>query len=203
MQGETTSSSVRPAGSRLAFRIVIAVLAILLLTFLAFDFWFYRAARASLPQLQGSIRLAGLTAPVNVTFDSVGVPNISASNLADLFFAQGYITAQDRLWQMDTARRYASGDLAAVLGPEYVKVDREQRILGLRQLAEKAAAEMDPAEKGYFPSLRRRRECLHRSASENSAAGIPLPYIFSACLDGRGFVAGRHGNDGVSESRGL
>ena len=85
-----------------------------------------------------------------VTYDSLGVPNIAAANLPDLFFAQGYVTAQDRLWQMDMTRRYASGDLAVILGPEYVKYDREQRILGLRQVAEKAAAEMDPQQRAQF-----------------------------------------------------
>ena len=122
----------------------------LLVAFLAFDVWFYRAVQAALPQRDGTVRLAGLAAPVIVTYDSLGVPNISASNLPDLFFAQGYITAQDRLWQMDMTRRYASGDLSAVLGAEFVKVDREQRILGLRQVAETAAVNMDPAQRAHF-----------------------------------------------------
>ena len=135
-----TSSAVRPSKSKFIFRAVIAVLVLLLLAFLGFDFWFYRAVRAALPQRDGSVRLAGLTAPVIVTYDALAVPNISASNLPDLFFAQGYITAQDRLWQMDMTRRFASGDLAVALGPKYLKYDREQRILGLRQVAERAAS---------------------------------------------------------------
>ena len=138
------ASVVRPAKSRLAFRSVIAVLVLLLVAFLGFDFWFYRAARGSMPQRDGTIHLAGLAAPVTVTYDRLGVPNIVASNLPDLFFAQGYITAQDRLWQMDMTRRFASGDLAVILGREYLKYDREQRILGLRQVAAKVAASIDP-----------------------------------------------------------
>ena len=78
------------------------------------------------------------------------MPNISASNLGDLFFAQGYVTAQDRLWQMDMTRRFASGDLAVILGPQYLKYDREQRILGLRQVAEQVAATMDVAQRARF-----------------------------------------------------
>ena len=92
------------------------------------------------------------TAPVIVTYDARGVPNIAASNLPDLFFAQGYVTAQDRLWQMDMVRRYASGDLAVILGPDYVSYDREHRILGLRQVAEKSAANMDQAQRAQFES---------------------------------------------------
>ncbi len=132
------------------FRAVIAVLVVLLVAFLAFDYWFYRAVRASLPQRDGVVQVAGLSAPVVVRYDKLGVPNISASNLPDLFFAQGYITAQDRLWQMDMTRRYASGDLAVILGPDYVKYDRENRILGLRQVAQRTAAAMDAQQRAQF-----------------------------------------------------
>ena len=126
------------------------MLLLLLIVFLAFDFWFYRAVRAALPQVDGTIHLSGLAGPVIVTYDALGVPNIAAANLPDLFFAQGYVTAQDRLWQMDMTRRYASGDLAAILGPEFVKLDREHRILGLRQVAEKTVANMDVAQRAHF-----------------------------------------------------
>jgi penicillin amidase len=80
------------------------------------------------------------------------VPTITASTLDDLFFAQGYVIAQERLWQMDMTRRFASGDLAAILGPDFAKVDRDQRILGLRQVAEKTVASMDPVQKAQFQS---------------------------------------------------
>jgi penicillin amidase len=123
---------------------------LLLIAFLAFDAWFYRAVRDSLPQRDGTIHLAGLTAPVTVTYDHLGVPNISAASLPDLFFAQGYITAQDRLWQMDVMRRFSAGELAAVLGPKYLKYDREQRILGLRQVAQRTAARMGPRDRAHF-----------------------------------------------------
>ncbi len=150
MEATNTLSSVRPAKSKFIFRTVVLSLVVLLLAFLGFDFWFYRAVRASLPQRDGTIHLSGLVAPVIVTYDSLGVPNISASNLGDLFFAQGYITAQDRLWQMDMTRRFASGDLAVILGPKYLKYDREQRILGLQQVAEQIAAAMDAGQRGHF-----------------------------------------------------
>jgi len=146
----TTIAPPARSHRKFIFRVVVAVLLLLLLIFLAFDVWFYRAVRAALPQVDGTVHLAGLTAPVIVTYDSLGVPHIAASNLSDLLFAQGYITAQDRLWQMDMTRRFAAGELSAVLGPEYVKVDREQRILGLRQVAQQAVANMPPAQKAQF-----------------------------------------------------
>ena len=145
-----TVPAVRSPKPRIALRIVIALLALLLIAFLGFDLWFYRAVRNSQAQRDGIVQLAGLVAPVTVTYDSLGVPNISASNLPDLFFAQGYVTAQDRLWQMDMLRRYTSGDLAVILGPEYVKYDRENRILGLRYVAQQAAAAMDPQTRAHF-----------------------------------------------------
>src|SRR5271165_2476966 len=150
MVATTIVPPARSSNRKFIFRAVVAVLLLLLIAFLAFDFWFYRAVRAALPQVDGTIHLAGLTNPVIVTYDSLGVPNISASSLPDLLFAQGYITAQDRLWQMDMTRRYASGDLSAVLGPEYVKIDREQRILGLRQVAERSVANMTAAQRAQF-----------------------------------------------------
>lgn len=144
-----SSTVVRTPPKRfsLALRVVLVILAFLLLLFLLADIWFYRAMKGALPMVDGTMKMSSLSAPVIVTRDSLGVPNIVAGNLHDLFFAQGFVTAQDRLWQMDMTRRYASGDLAAILGPAFVKVDTEQRILGLRQVAEKAAAAMDPAER--------------------------------------------------------
>src|SRR5271165_5996800 len=150
MVASTTASPARSTQSKFIFRAVIGVLLLLLVAFLAFDVWFYRAVQAALPQRDGTVRLAGLAAPVIVTYDSLGVPNISAANLPDLFFAQGYVTAQDRLWQMDMTRRFASGDLAVILGPEYVKYDRENRILGLWQVAQRSAASMDPQQRAHF-----------------------------------------------------
>jgi penicillin amidase len=123
------------------------LLVFVLALFLLGDIWFFRAAKESLPVVDGTLKLSGLAAPVIVTRDSLGVPNISAQNLHDLFFAQGFVTAQDRLWQMDMTRRYASGDLSAVLGPEYIKTDEEQRILGLRQVAEKTVANLPADER--------------------------------------------------------
>src|SRR5208283_6007130 len=150
MISTTISPPRRTSTARIALGVVIGIVALLLIAFLAFDFWFYRAVRAALPQEDGTIGLAGLTQPVLVSRDSLGVPTITAANLNDLFFAQGFVTAQERLWQMDMTRRFASGDLAVILGPDFVAADREQRILGLRQAAEKAAAIMDPAQRSQF-----------------------------------------------------
>ena len=172
----TTSYSPhsRTSSSRTALRVVVALLALGLLVFLGFDVWFYRAVRAALPQSDGVVHLAALSQPVIVTRDGLGVPTITASDLHDLFFAQGYITAQERLWQMDMTRRFASGDLSVILGPDLVRVDREQRILGLRQVAEKLAANMDEAQHAQFQAY---ADGVNAYIAEHSKT-LPLEFRF-------------------------
>jgi penicillin amidase len=97
--------------------------------------WLRSAARAALPMLDGDVQAAGLSAPVTVRRDAHGVPHIEAANQDDLFLAQGYVTAQDRLWQMDVYRRNANGELAEVLGAALVKHDTAQRVLRFRATA--------------------------------------------------------------------
>ncbi len=106
--------------------------------------------RTSLPQLDGQLHVAGLSHPVTVRRDGHGVPHITAANMDDLIVAQGYVTAQDRLWQMDMLRRYASGNLAEILGPSAVEHDRAQRTLEIGHAADAALAVMDPADRQFL-----------------------------------------------------
>src|SRR6185503_16654913 len=69
-------------------------------------------APKSFPQINGEIQLAGLDGPVDVYRDQMGIPHIYASTQHDLFFAQGYVHAQDRFWQMDVSRHIGSGRLS-------------------------------------------------------------------------------------------
>jgi len=115
----------------------------------------YWAARSALPQLDGNLTVPGLAAPVHVIRDGHGAPTIEASSFDDLFFAQGYVTAQDRLFQMDGMRRYAAGELAEVLGPDYVKHDRQQRILGLKVVARKTIELASPEVQSHFAAYAR------------------------------------------------
>jgi penicillin G amidase len=102
-------------------------------------------SRDSFPQADGSLELTGLRAPVRVLRDTWGVPHIYAENLPDLLFAQGYVHAQDRLWQMDFSRRLVAGRLAEVAGSLAAPVDRWLRVLGLRRVSEQEPALLDPA----------------------------------------------------------
>lgn len=104
--------------------------------------WMRSITMAALPQLDGDLRITGLSAPVTVRRDAHGVPHIEAATQDDLFVAQGYVTAQDRLWQMDTYRRSASGELAEVLGSRLVRHDTVERVMGYRKVAERIYANL-------------------------------------------------------------
>ncbi len=82
------------------------------------------------PQLNGRLQLDGLQQEVEILRDKHGVPHIYAQNERDLFFAQGYVHAQDRLFQMDINRRIGSGRLSELVGPLAIKADRFARIIG-------------------------------------------------------------------------
>jgi len=137
------------------WRIVRWIFGLLLIVVLAALGYGYFIVRSALPQLDGNVAIKGLSAGVKVTRDQHGVPAIEAASLGDLFFAQGYVTAQDRLWQMDIMRRFAGGELSEILGPDTVKVDREQRILGLRAAAKKSVALLSERDRSYFEAYAR------------------------------------------------
>src|SRR5690242_14085611 len=79
---------------------------------------------ARLAQTEGTIVVPGLKQEVRVLRDRSGIPHIYAKNVPDLFFAQGFIQAQDRLFEIDLWRRSTQGRLAEILGPEYAERDR-------------------------------------------------------------------------------
>src|SRR5437868_6748615 len=130
-----------------SFRIVSAMVIFFLVVVASVVVSFVWIAKASLPQLDGQLRVVGLRAPVTILRDGQGMPHIRASSMEDALFAQGYVTAQDRLWQMDITRRFAAGELSEILGADLVRHDREQRILLLPAVAERAAAALSADER--------------------------------------------------------
>ncbi len=150
-----TTPAVTAPKRRWVLRTVLFVILLFLLAAGGMIGWFYSVARAALPQLDGTLAVRGLSAPVTVTRDAHGIPTIDAASLEDLFFAQGYVTAQDRLWQMDVIRRFAAGEMSELLGPELLKHDREQRILGLRAASKHAEQGLSSRDRGYFEAYAR------------------------------------------------
>lgn len=105
-----------------------------------FDAPTHVAAAAPSQVATDTLTLAGLSAPVTIRRDERGIPHIEASNEADLYFAQGYATASDRLWQMDLLRRTGRGELAEIFGRSVLEEDKRHRILGFAALSESLAA---------------------------------------------------------------
>lgn len=104
-------------------------------------------AEERLAQLEGTVEVPGLEAPVEILRDENGVAHIYAQNQRDLFFAQGYVAAQDRLYQIEIWRRTGAGELAEVLGPDYVERDRIARLVRYRGDMEAEWASYSPHSK--------------------------------------------------------
>jgi penicillin amidase len=109
--------------------------------------WLHSAAKAALPVLDGDLHVAGLSAPVIVLRDAHGVPHIEAASQDDLLIAQGYVTAQDRLWQMDAYRRNAEGTLAEIMGSSLVEHDKAQRVMQFKNSAQRIYDHLLPADR--------------------------------------------------------
>jgi penicillin amidase len=147
----TTTTPVTSArGGRGFGRILVFAVIVILCAVLVAGSWLYFIARSALPQLDGAVTVPGLSARVTVSRDGLGVPTIDAVRVEDLLFAQGYVTAQDRLWQMDIMRRFAAGEISEILGVEFLKHDREQRILGLRVAARKGLGTLSAQDRSHF-----------------------------------------------------
>lgn len=102
------------------------------------------------PEVEGEVQLAGLQESVEVIRDEEGVPHIRSNNENDLYIAQGYIQAQDRLFQMDLSRRLASGRLSEVVGSAALDNDKYFLTLGLRRAAEASYQEYSDTAKNVL-----------------------------------------------------
>ena len=130
--GRIVKKTLKIAGwTLLALLVVLAVAAVWLV-------------RRPWPQTSGTLAVAGLAAPVEVIRDAWGIPNLYAQNEHDLFFAQGYTHAQDRLWQMEMNRHVSSATLSQLFGRATLDADRYLRTLGMHRNAEKSWKLLEP-----------------------------------------------------------
>ena len=128
-------------------KLIIGSLGLLLLALVIAVLFLRYQLRKSFPETSGTLTLEGLHAVVDVTRDEFGVPRIAARNEHDLMVALGYVHAQDRLWQMDMARRAAEGRLSELFGKRTLDFDRMFRIAGLRRISEALERQLSPASK--------------------------------------------------------
>jgi len=132
--------------------------------------YIHHAMRASLPRIDGTLHVAGLGAPVVVVRDAHGVPHIRAASIDDLAFAQGYVTAQDRLWQMDMLRRHAAGEFAEILGSSMLAHDQTQRLEQIRNTADAIVTQLPPEELRYLNDYAHGVNALIAATSSNLPA---------------------------------
>ena len=107
------------------------------------------------PTLSGQMRLHGLDDAVEILRDRWGVPHIYARTTHDMLFAQGFVHAQDRLWQMDFQRRVVAGRLAEIIGRALVPADRNVRIVGMYRAADEEARLLDAESRRILKRTRR------------------------------------------------
>lgn len=124
------------------------VLLFLIIVFIGFVgiavYWtFYKP----LPNYSAHIKLKGLEQPVTINWDSYGVPHITAKNMHDLYFAIGYVQAQDRLWQMTLTQIAEQGRFAEFFGKKMVPTDKYLRVLGFWRMAKKLQKTLPDTEK--------------------------------------------------------
>ena len=151
--------------------IVVLTIALLLIGTLATAFGLL--VLRPLPTIDGDERLIGLHERAEVLRDAFGVPHIFAADEHDLFFLQGFVTAQDRLWQMDIYRRAASGRLAEVLGEPGLESDRFMRTLGL---ARAAALDSGVISSGTLATLQAFSDGVNKYL-EQHGDGLPVEFV--------------------------
>jgi penicillin amidase len=159
--------------------------------------------QGALPKLTGKLDVRGLTEPVEVFRDEYGIPHIRAANRRDAFFAQGFVTAQDRLWHMEYDRRRGMGRWAEVVGPAAVEQDLAMRRLRLEASARADYEAVDPETRemldAYALGVNAFIEANDNLAIEFQIAGLePEPW---QPWDGLTVYKVRHVNMGVFESK--
>lgn len=154
-------------------------------------------ARESLARLDGTIALPGLAADVEVLRDEWGVPHIYARNTDDLFFAQGSVMAQDRLWQMKLARRIGQGRVSELIGPAGFAHDQLIRLLKFR-------GPWDEAEwTNYHPDGRRIFAAYARGINAfiaHASANLPVEFKLSGIRRHNGRIAWGRTATGTDEA---
>ena len=156
-------------------RILLASLAAILVLCVAALAYLTWAAKQAEPLYSGEVTAAGLSRPVQVRFGPHAVPTIEAETLQDLLFAQGFVVASERMWQMDLMRRLATGRLAEVFGKDALAADRMHRTIGLGRAARESFQTLDEPERGLLLSY-----AAGVNAYREQAVGrLPVEYLIS------------------------
>src|SRR5258708_909251 len=139
----------------------------------------YKVAPQSFPQIDGTIHLQGLDGAVDVYRDKMGIPHIYASTAHDLFFAEGYIHAQDRFWQMDAWRHIGSGTVSEMFGKGEIPTDSFLRTLGWRETAEQEYRNLNPDSKAIIDAY---TEGVNAYLKDHDGTALSLEYAVLGLL---------------------
>jgi penicillin amidase len=166
----------RTGGSRWLTFLIWLLIAVLVLVVAAAGLGWWTVQR-SFPTTAGQIDVSGLQHEVTVTRDDAGIPGIVAESDHDLFFAQGYVHAQDRFWEMDFRRHVTAGRLAELFGESQVPTDAFIRTLDWRGVAEAEYALLDEASRAYYDAY---AEGVNAYLAERQGADLSLEYAVLA-----------------------
>ena len=136
--------------ARLRRRVLLGVILLVVLAVLGTTAFGIGLVRQAWPQVAGEITLEGLSGPVSVVRDARGVPHVYADSPVDLFRAQGYVTAQDRFFEMDMRRHVTAGRLAELVGGSALPSDKMIRTMGWRRVAEEELPKLAPTTRQYL-----------------------------------------------------
>lgn len=162
----------RSVGRILGISLFSFVAGVIVLALIAAGFGVWTVQR-SFPQLDGEAVVAGLDAPVTVQRDALGIPVITAGSTDDLFFAQGYVHAQDRFWEMDFRRHVTSGRVSEIFGESQLATDKFLRTLGWRETAEEEVAALDDDTLSYYEAY---AEGVNAYLADHDGADASLEY---------------------------
>lgn len=154
-------------------RIAFGVVAGLLVVAVAIAFFVVWTIQRSFPQSTGDLELSGLQAEVSVQRDELGVPTITADSAHDLFYAQGFVHAQDRFFEMDFRRHVTSGRVAEMFGESQAGTDLFLRTLGWRDVAEQEVEALDETTRAYYEAY---ADGVNAYLASNDGAELSLEY---------------------------
>lgn len=165
-----------PGSGRIFFRIFVSLIVILAAILIISVY----LVRRSFPQLNGEIKISGLNSTVRILRDRFGVPQIYASTPHDLFFAQGFVHAQDRFWQMDVWRHTGAGRLSEMFGKSQIDTDKFLRTLGWERIVRDELNRTDPASMNILKSY---AEGVNAYLKNRGGSQISFEYVLFSMIN--------------------
>ena len=162
----------RSVGRIIGLSLFSIVAGVVVIALIAAGFLVWTVQR-SFPTLSGTIAVEGLGDDVTVQRDVLGIPVITADDTHDLFYAQGYVHAQDRFWEMDFRRHVTSGRVSELFGESQLGTDKFLRTLGWHDIAEQEVEALDPTVKAYYDAY---AEGVNAYLADHSGAEASFEY---------------------------